>query len=204
MRNLGVIFDSSLLFNKQISAVVKSSFYQLRQIAKIKSLLSPSNLEIVIHSFITSRLDYCNSLYSGLPQNALSRLQLVQNAAARLLLGLRKRDHITPALRNLHWLPVKFRVDFKILMFVYKALSGLAPKYISDLLHPYSPTRALRSSDQLLLTVPRCRYKSKGDHAFSVRGPKLWNSLPLYVRSSSSLAIFKSSLKTYLFSVAFE
>lgn len=204
VRNLGVIFDSSLLFNKQISAVVKSSFYQLRQIAKIKSLLSPSNLEIVIHSFITSRLDYCNSLYSGLPQNALSRLQLVQNAAARLLLGLRKRDHITPALRNLHWLPVKFRVDFKILMFVYKALSGLAPKYISDLLHPYSPTRALRSSDQLLLTVPRCRYKSKGDHAFSVRGPKLWNSLPLYVRSSSSLAIFKSSLKTYLFSVAFE
>ncbi len=94
-------------------------------------------LETVIHAFITSCLDYCNSLYCGLPQTAISCLRVVQNAAARLLTGTKKRDHISQILASLHWLPVKFRIDFKIAVFVYKALSGLAPKYI--LLIPYSP-----------------------------------------------------------------
>ncbi len=159
----------------------------------------------MIHALVT--LDYCNSLYSGLPQSSLSRLQAVQNATARLLTGSKKRDHISPVLSSLHWLPVKFRVDFKILLFVYKAylicLSGCAPSYISELLVPYCPARALRSSSHLLLTVPRCRYKSKGDRAFSVVGPKLWNGLPHHVRSAPSLDIFKSRLKSYLYSLAF-
>ncbi len=153
----------------------------------------------MIHALVT--LDYCNSLYSGLPQSSLSRLQAVQNATARLLTGSKKRDHISPVLSSLHWLPVKFRVDFKILLF--KALSGCAPSYISELLVPYCPARALRSSSHLLLTVPRCRYKSKGDRAFSVVGPTLWNGLPYHVRSAPSLDIFKSRLKSYLYSLAF-
>lgn len=88
------------------------------------------DLQTVIHAFITSRLDYCNSLYFGLPKSSLDRLQLVQNAAARLLTGTRKREHITPVLASLHWLPVKFRIDFKILLYVFKALHGCAPQYI--------------------------------------------------------------------------
>src|SRR4029434_7347240 len=99
-------------------------FYQLRTIAKIKSFLSPKDLEKVIHSFISSRLDYCNSLCTGISHSSLSRLQLVQNAAARLVTGTRKRNHISPILASLHWLPVRFRVDFKVLLFVFKALSG--------------------------------------------------------------------------------
>lgn len=128
----------------------------------------------------------------------------MQNAAARLLTGVRKRDHITPVLQSLHWLPVKFRIDFKILLFVYKVLSGLAPQYISDLIVPYSPSRVLRSTDQRLLKVPCCNLKSKGDCAFSVVGPKLWNSFPFHVRSAPSIITFKSYLKTDLFSLAFE
>lgn len=177
VKSLGVIMDSSLNFNKQIGAVVKGSFFSLRSIAKVKHFLSSKDLEIVVHSFISSKIDYCNSLYIGLSQTMLVHLQLVQNAAARLLTGVRKRDHITPVLQSLHWLPVKFRIDFKILLFVYKALSGLAPQYISDLIIPYSPARVLRSSDQRRLKVPRSHLKSKGDRAFSVVGPKLWNSL---------------------------
>lgn len=183
-KNLGVLLDSSLNFNKQVSSVVKRSFYHLRNIAKLKPLLSHSDLETVIHAFISSRLDYCNSLYTGLSQSNISRLQMVQNAAARLLTGTKKYDHITPVLAHLHWLPVKYRTDFKILLFVFKALNGLVPLYITDLLtplitsRPLEVTRSLRSASQHLLSVPRSHFKTKGDRAFSVAAPRLWNSLP--------------------------
>ncbi len=170
----------------------------------LKESLPHKDLEAVIHAFLTSRLDYCNSLYCGLPQTAISHLQVVQNSAARLLTWTKKRDHIFPILACLLWLPVKFRIYFKIAVFVCKALSDLAPKYSSDLLIPYSPQRALRSNNQLLLTVPRCRCKTKGGRAFSAAAPKLWNSLPENVRLAPSLARFKSVLKSYLFSQAFD
>ncbi len=135
---------------------------------------------------------------------AISCHQVVQNAAARLLTGTKKRDHIYPILASLHRLPLKFRIDFKIAVFVHKALSGLASKYISDLLIPYSLQRALWSNNQLLLTVPHCCCKTKGGRAFSAAAPKLWNSLPVNVRLPPSLASFKSVLKSYVFSLAFD
>ncbi len=202
-RNLGVIFDSTFKFEKQISSVVKASFFQLRLLAKVKPFLPRKEFESVIHAFITSRLDYCNSLYVGLDQSSLQRLQLVQNAAARLLTGTKKYEHITPVLASLHWLPVRFRIEFKILLIVFKILHGLAPAYLSELLHVHTPVRALRSSNQVLLDVPRARLKNKGDRAFSVVAPKLWNSLPVHIRTAQSVGIFKSFLKTYLFSLAF-
>ncbi len=104
----------------------------------------------------------------------------------------------------MYWLPIKLRVDFKVLLFAYKALHNSAPDYICDLIKPYTASRSLRSSDQLLLSVPRSRCKTKGDRAFSVVAPKLWNSLPLNIRASPSLDAFKSSLKTYFYSLAFE
>ncbi len=104
MRNLGVTFDSELKFDRQVSAVVKGSFYQLRIIAKLKRIRSFEDMETVIHAFISSRLDYCNSLYLGLSKNLLSRLQLVQNAAARLLTGTRKWSSISPVLRCIGFL----------------------------------------------------------------------------------------------------
>lgn len=131
-KNLGFIFDSAFQFEKQISSVVKASFFQLRLLAKVKPYRLRKDFERVIHAFITSRLDYCNSLYVGLDQSSLHRLQLVQNAAARLLTGTKKREHITPVLASLHWLPVCFRIDFKILLLVFKILNGLAPSYLSE------------------------------------------------------------------------
>lgn len=156
-----------------------------------------------MHAFISSRLDYCNALYTGISHHALSRLQLVQNSAARLLTGTKKRDHITPILASLHWLPVKFRIDFKILLFVFKALNGLAPPYISDLIHIYTPARALRSEGWFQLVVPKTRLKTRGDRAFSVVGPRVWNALPLHVRTAPTVECFKSRLKTHFYSLAF-
>ena len=201
--NLGVRLDGRLKLDAQIGAVVKTGFFQLRQLAKVKPVLSRHDFEILIHAFITTRLDYCNALYTGISKSNMARLQLVQNAAARLLTGTRKFDHITPILQSLHWLPVHFRTDFKILLFVFKCLHGLAPQYLSNLLVPYTPSRLLRSADQALLVVPKTKRKSRGDRAFAVAAPRLWNELPLHIRLTESLAVFKSRLKTHLFSLAF-
>ncbi len=183
-----------------ISSVIGSSFYQLRLLSKIKNFLTPKTLEMAVLAFITSRLDYCNSLYCGISKCQIARLQLVQNAAARLLLKCRKYEHITPVLRSLHWLPVsQERIDFKIILFVYKPLHNLAPVNLSECLHLYTPSRSLQSCVQALLVVPHVRLKRRGERAFAVAAPRLWNALPLEIRMAPSLSVFKFLLKTYLF-----
>ena len=202
-KSLGVIFEPKLCFKKQINNVIKNSYFQLRVIAQLKPSLSFKDLETVIHAFITSRLDYCNALYYGLPQNQLARLQLVQNAAARLLTGTKRQEHITPVLSSLHWLPICFRIQFKMLLLVFKSFHGHAPTYISNMLQHYSTSKSLRSADKSLLHVPRSRLKHKGDRAFAVAAPRLWNSLPPDIKSASTTKTFKCKLKTYLYTLAF-
>ncbi len=124
-------------------------------------------------------------------------------AAARVLTRSRKYDHITPILQSLHWLPIKFRISYKILLLAYKALNDLAPAYLTNLLSRYNPTRSLRSQNSGLLVVPRIAKSTKGGRTFSYLAPKLWNSLPENVRGSDTLSLFKSRLKTHLFSQAF-
>ncbi len=149
-KNLGVLFDCNLGFEKQISAVVKSSFFHLRRLSKIKSLLSVKQFEQIIHLFVLSRLDYCNSPYYGISQSSIMHLQMVQNAAAGLMTGRRRFDHIS-ILISLNWLPVKFRIILKILTFVFKSLQNQAPSYLSEAISTYKPNRSLRSSNLGLL-----------------------------------------------------
>ena len=203
LSNLGFKMDSDFKLDKQISAVTKSCFFQLRQLAKIKPFLSRRHFETVVDAYITSRLDYCNSLYIGASQLAISRLQLVQNAAARMLTGTRKFDHITPVLTSLHWLPVRYRIQFKILTFTFKSLNSLAPPYLSELICPYTPARCLRSAEQFLLRGPKTKKPARGDRAFSAAAPKLWNELPLSIKQAPSLSSFKSRLKTHFYVKAF-
>ena len=160
------------------------------------------NVELQINTLIFSRLDYCNALFTCLNHAALSCLQLVQNTAARLLTKANRRSHISSIFASLYWLPVKYRIDFKTLL-PYKAPHGLAHPYISELLHPYSTSRPLSSSDLGLLSIPCSLLKCKGDCAFAVRAPSLWNSLPSSVRSAESLNVFKKLLKTHLYRLAF-
>lgn len=130
---------------------------------KLRKIVSQNDLELNIHAFVSSRLDYCNSLFSCLNKKELSRLQLVQNSAARILTRSNRRTHISPILKALHWLPVSSRINFKILVLTFRALHGQAPPYISDLIQPYTPARALRSVDQNLLMVPCTRFRTRGD-----------------------------------------
>ena len=129
--------------------------YHLSNISKIRKYLSSETTEILIHAYITSKLDYCNAVLYGLPKCLLNRLQLVQNTAARIVTYTRKYDHITPTLIKLHWLPIQQRIKFKLLLLVYKGLNGLVPSYVSSLLLFCTCTRSLRSSDKELLQVPK-------------------------------------------------
>ena len=129
----------------------------------------------------------------------LKKLQYVQNTAARIITQTCKFDHIPPVLSHHHWLPVSYRMVFKILLLVLKSLNNLSPSYLADRLSCQSHSRNLRSASKQLLEQHRSFRKTYRDKAFSVCAPKLWNSLPLDLRKSSSLTVFKKGLKTYLF-----
>ena len=161
------------------------------------NILTQADTEKLVHAFITSKLDSANSLLHGLPTFLLDRLQNVQNAAARIITRTKKYDHIKPVLKQLHWLPVNQRITCKILLLTYKALNGQAPS--SEVLEPYTPARNLRSSSKYLLKIPLVKLVSYGHRCFSFAAPTLWNSLPDFIKQSSSLSSFKTYMKTYLF-----
>ena len=151
-----------------------------------------------MHALVITRIDCCNSLLNGLSVAVFEKLQRVQHACARVILIRSKRDHVTPMLLELHWLPVKCRITFKTLLLTFKCLHGLAPTYFSALLSPYCPTRSLRSSNQLLLNQPTSRTKI-GERSFSCAAPRAWIQLPLAVRQCTSVNQFKVALKMHLF-----
>jgi len=203
VRNLGVVLDQTLSLNAHVSRICQSGYFQLRSLRTVQNVLPAKALERLAHAFITARLDYCNSILFGLPENVIHRLQLLQNSAARMVSKVGRYHHIRPILKSLHWLPVKQRINFKVLLITYKALNGLAPSYIRELLKPYHPTRMLRSCDANLLTVPRMRLKTFGYRTFCYTAPHLWNDLPQFVRDSQSLNVCKTRLKTHLFNIAY-
>ena len=203
-RNLGVIFDSSLSLKSHITNICKSINFNLYSIGKIRKCLDRSTTEKIVNACITSRLDYCNSLLCEIPKVLRDKLQLCQNSAARLITRSRKYDHITPILVDLHWLPVEYRIKFKIMLITYKALHDLAPLYIKELLSEYVPSRGgLRSSSHLNMLSENNysnRLATAGGRSYSVVAPRLWNALPRSLRDPKlSLAMFKKGLKTHYF-----
>ena len=203
VRNLGAMFDRLLNMEAFVNAKCKSARYCLRNISRVRRGLTTAATETLNNAYVTSKLDYCNVLLNGLPAKLMSRIQKVQNYAARVITYHPLREHITPILAHLHWLPVEQRVQFKVLLYVYKAVTGLAPPYITQLLQPYTPTRSLRSADKGLLVEPDFRIDTYGGRAFESSAPRLWNALPERCRTAKSVNIFKKELKTHLFRKAY-
>ena len=196
------MFDSTMSMSVHVSTVCKSVRYQLRNLGVIRKFLTRSATEKIVHALISSRLDFGNSLLYQLPHTQLTRLQKLQNVAARIVTLTSRRKHITPVLQSLHWLPVHFRIVFKLLLLVFHCLHGSAPTYNINLLTYYNPPRRLRSSNINLLVVPRSN-KLWGDRSFAHAGPLLWNELPPNIRNISTVHDFKIALKTHLFKLAF-
>ena len=187
----------------RISDVCRSSFLFLRRIGCIRPYLSDKATSCLVNSLILSRLDFCNSILTGITVDQINRLQRTQNCAARLIAKKRKHDHITPILISLHWLPIKFRIQFKIAVLAFRHFEGTLPSYLSAVLYTYQPSRSLRSSSDKLLKIPRVNLKSAGERSFHFTAPAVWNSLPNSLRNISKLPQFKGQLKTYLFRQAF-
>ena len=198
-RNLGVVFESDLSFDQHISNVCRSSFYHIRQLRQIRPSLDLNSSIQLANALVSSKLDYCNSLFYGLPDTSIKRLQRVQNSLARVIFpSLKRSDHITPALVKLHWLPIHKRIKFKIATITFKVLKNRQPSYLLDLLQPHNPQRSLRSSDKLLLDTPKIK-TALATRSFAHAAPSVWNSLPFDLRNSSSLHSFTTHLKTHLF-----
>ena len=177
----------------------KRLFWALYRIGRVRKILDRTNTERLIHAFVSSRLDYCNSMLHMIDSKLSNRLQLLQNSAARLVTLTKKHEHITPVLFNLHWLPIYQRCKFKILLLTFKILHGKAPIYLSELITLSVPVAGLRSGDEIRFDESRYPCKTYNRRAFSIAAPELWNALPPHIRALPTLSAFKSALKTHLF-----
>ena len=203
VKSIGANLDQTLQMDTQISSICRAAWFFLYQISKIRKYLTEDQAKTAIHAHVTSRLDFNNSLLAGLPKKRLRPMQLVQNAAARLITGIKKKEHVTPVLVKLHWLPVEKRIIYKVLLLAYKAMHGEGPEYLKELLTVYVPSRLLRSSGDCKLCVPKCRYVETEKRVFGSRAAVEWNKLPVPLRSKTSTDSFKGALKTYLFKEAY-
>ena len=188
---------------EHITTVCRASHFHLRNIGSICRYLTQETCATLVHSLISSKLDYCNSLLIKLPESQINHLQRIQNSAARIFSRWPRHEHITPVLENLHWLPVQQRIMFKIVLFVFKCLNSLALHYLAELItvKENSCNCELRSDDSLQEKKTNNKF---GDRAFSICGPVLWNRLPKCMKEISGLDKFKKELKTHLFRVAFD
>ena len=175
------------------------AIYKIRQI--IRKFINRTTAEHLMHAFVTSQLDANNSLLYGLPETTLAKLQRVQNSAIRLVTGAKMDCDIDSLRRELHWLPIKDRIVFKLLLITFKVLHGMAPSYLSDLLTIYVLKCTLCSNSQLLTLPSICEVSTSyyGNRAFSIAAPSLWNKLPAEVRNANNITTFKWLLKTYIF-----
>ena len=195
------MFDSQLSMAPHVKSVVKKSNVHLRNIRKVRQLLTEDASKTVMQSLVMSHLDYYNALLIGIQLDLITKLRSLQNSAARIVSRPRKYEHISSVLIKLQWLPIKFRIQFKVLLLVYKALNGLASKYIKELLVPYKPRPHLQSEAKGLPDVPRTGLNF-GDCAFSSCAPRLMNALPQHLKDSTSCQAFKKCLKLHLFGLA--
>lgn len=201
-RILGVQIDSTMSMSDQVNKVTKACFLQLHRMYKIRKCVDEDSAKVMVHSLVTNRLDYCNALLFGCPDVLLNKLFCVQKAGARLINMSGKYDHITPVLIKLHILPIHYRLDYKVLLLVFKALNNMAPDYLTELL-VYRPNKGTRYAKMNKLVEPRYKCVTYGGRAFSRSAPFLWNRLPASIRDCTTLSSFKTALKTYLFKKAF-
>ena len=206
VKDLGVIIDEHLFLKSQVLSAKKKAIYGLINISRISGYINKKQKIQLVHSLVLSQIDYCNSLYYGLPNRELNIFQMIINSSARVITGLPRfsRERVTPICIQLHFLPLKARIFYKICLLTYKALNFGEPKYICELLRPYSTTSRLELRSAGRLAEPFISRATSVERCFKYSAPRLYNSLPSEVKEQSSVHSFKIRLKTHLFSVAYD
>ena len=213
---LGVTIDAHLSLSTHIRNICRSAYFHLHRIGKICRYLDAQTTLRLVHAFVLSRIDYCNATFAGLPSTLLDNMHKVINAAARLVLRVRRREHMRRHLKHLRWLPIPQRIDFKLAVHAYRCLCRCedrplpvgcpncsAPLYLSSRLRYHIPGRNLRSATDRTLIVPPSRTIPHGDRAFSRSCSLVWNSLPSSVTSSPNIYVFRSRLRTHLLELSY-
>jgi hypothetical protein len=202
IRYLGAFLDQCLNFKVHIQRKCRTAMLNFLRIKTIRKYLTKEATETLLLSLVISHLDYCNVILYGVSDCEIRKMQRIQNMSAKLVLNRKKFDSSKQALNELHWLPIKARIEFKIMSFMYNCSTGKAPAYLTDLLTAKTTHRSgLRSSqsDHGCFKVPFNKNKTFSDRSFSTSGPRLRNKLPLDIRSADSLDSFKKKLKTFYF-----
>ena len=178
VRSLGVLLDNQLTMTQEINQKCSQAYYHLRNMGRIKRCLDEKRRIMLVQSLVLSKMDYCNSLLANVPEYLLKKLQRVMNAGVRFIYDVKKREHISPYLKRAHFLPIKYRIKFKLCLLVFKSMNGLVPSYISDMMDFHTPV--LRNNrDALLLNIP-----AKKERTIYYQMCVSWNALPLDIRKS--------------------
>jgi hypothetical protein len=198
---LGVTLDQHLTMNKHVNEVCRAAYYHIRSLRQVRRSIPTDVANAIACSLVSSRLDYANATLYGTSQSNITKLQRIQNAAARVVLNSRQSHTTQSALQQLHWLPVPYRINYKIAKLTFKIKSTQTPQYLSCLINQYATARPLRSTDLHLLAVPRSKLNF-GARAFRVASPTVWNQLPLNIRTCTSPTAFNRLLKTFYYNSA--
>ena len=208
VKNLRVVFDNDFSFSKHVSNVCRACYYYMKDLRRVRRYLTVSVATSLANALVSSRLDYCNSLLHNITDQNMRKLQVVQNSLCRIVKRVSRFDHITEHRKALHWLPIEYRIKFKINLLTFKALSFGQPMYLRQKLCYHPSARKTRhlvpESEQLL--IPRMPSQGRSTffkRCFRVSAPTLWNELPTDVRLATSVTVFRRRLKAFLFSVAY-
>ena len=199
VRNLGFYMDNLLKNHHHINRICSQHFGIIKSVQAVQSRLDHDTAKTIIQALVLSKLDYCNSLLAWSAKYQLEKLQRVQNMACRVVNNLRKYDHISASLMGLHWLKVKEHIEYKIACLVFRCWEKTAPNYLAHHLPNKTSNRDLRSTNSTAIPILKCKNTQTRQASFAGNGPDTWNSLPCYIRQSSSLLSFKKLLKTHLF-----
>ena len=196
--------DQLLKNGSHINKLVSNLYLQLKSIYRIHKKLDQKSCKINIQAIVQSRLDYCNSLLLGTLEFQLHKLQQIQNMACRIVCNLRRYDHITDNMKDLHWLKVNQRIHYKVVCLMFNCIRKSAPKYLIKLILPVQQNRQLRSSVSEKCRSIYCKTTIAYRSSFASAGPRIWNSLPPNIRKETNKTIFHKLLKTYLFGQTYQ
>ena len=203
VQNLGAHFDQMLTMVSFINYKIKVASYNLQRIGSIRKYITAGICPKLVVELVTSYIDYCNGLLGGLAAKDVDRIQRIQNRAARLVTRSKAAMHITPIRKDLHWLPIQQRINYKTIVTVYKCIHRLAPNYLSSLLTTRTRDNRLRQKQVCHELNTHSCTKLVCKQAFSTRAQELWNKLPLNIRTIRTLQYFKQTFKTHLFQSAY-